>query len=389
MKTMLKIVENGVRSVSRLLKMQIPNAYWDRGHRIIQWLPLPLLLALSSSGLAQNLFEADEDSGNIYEFTPNGVQSTFASGLSFPMGLTFDSAGNLFVACGGSSGTTAGYIAKITPAGVQSTFVSGLDNPSGLAFDSAGNLFVTCIGNQITNFGKGQVIEITPAGTQSTYASGLENPSALAFDSAGNLFVLVYTNGNLLRHISAGGAIIGITPGGTEVTVASVGNYADKGLAFDSFGDLFVANYSSSGYITEYTPAGSQFIWVSGLDYPRSMAFDSAGNMFVANSGNNSIIEITPFGTQTTFASGLNSPYGLAFQPPPALQAVGAGIQANEFGFTLIGSNNEIAIVEACTNLANPVWVHLATNTLSGGSSYFSDPQWTNYSSRHYRIFSP
>jgi hypothetical protein len=35
--------------------------------------------------------------------------------------------------------------------------------------------------------------------------------------------------------------------------------------------------------------------------------------------------------------------------------------------------------VEACTSLANPDWLTLATNTLTDGWSYFSDPDWTNY----------
>ena len=43
------------------------------------------------SGLARNL-------GHIYKITPDGVPSTFASGLNGPLGLAFDSAGNLFVA---------------------------------------------------------------------------------------------------------------------------------------------------------------------------------------------------------------------------------------------------------------------------------------------------
>jgi hypothetical protein len=48
-----------------------------------------------------------------------------------------------------------------------------------------------------------------------------------------------------------------------------------------------------------------------------------------------------------------------------------------------------IVVVEACTNLANPIWYPLATNTLTGGSYYFNDPQWTNYPSRFYRLRSP
>jgi hypothetical protein len=64
------------------------------------------------------------------------------------------------------------------------------------------------------------------------------------------------------------------------------------------------------------------------------------------------------------------------------------GVQANQFGFNITGSSNLVIVVQASTNLANPVWVPVATNTLTGGSSYFSDPAWTNYPCRFYR-FSP
>jgi hypothetical protein len=38
---------------------------------------------------AGDLFEADLKSGHIYEFTPGGTRSTFASGLSQPAFLAF------------------------------------------------------------------------------------------------------------------------------------------------------------------------------------------------------------------------------------------------------------------------------------------------------------
>jgi hypothetical protein len=41
------------------------------------------------------------------------------------------------------------------------------------------------------------------------------------------------------------------------------------------------------------------------------------------------------------------------------------------------------------TNLANPVWPSVSTNTLTGGLSYFIDPQWTNHPRRFYRLYSP
>ena len=70
-------------------------------------------------------------------------------------------------------------------------------------------------------------------------------------------------------------------------------------------------------------------------------------------------------------------------------QAQNLGVQANEFGFNITGTSDLVIVVEACTDLANPDWSPVGTNTLTGGSSYFSDPQWTNYPARFYRFRSP
>jgi len=52
----------------------------------------------------------------------------------------------------------------------------------------------------------------------------------------------------------------------------------------------------------------------------------------------------------------------------------------------MIGTSGLVIVVEACTNLANPIWTPLQTNTLIGGSFYFGDPAWTNYPGRFYRL---
>jgi len=64
-------------------------------------------------------------------------------------------------------------------------------------------------------------------------------------------------------------------------------------------------------------------------------------------------------------------------------------MQNNQFGFNIAGSSNLVIVVEASTNLSDPVWQPIQTNTLTGGSVYFSDPQWTNYPGRYYRLRSP
>ncbi|MEI6604597.1 MAG: leucine-rich repeat protein [Verrucomicrobiota bacterium] len=67
-------------------------------------------------------------------------------------------------------------------------------------------------------------------------------------------------------------------------------------------------------------------------------------------------------------------------------QAQNTGVLGNKFGFTIRGSAGLVIVVEACTDLANPVWVPLATKTLTGGSADFSDPASPGYPRRFYRF---
>jgi hypothetical protein len=65
------------------------------------------------------------------------------------------------------------------------------------------------------------------------------------------------------------------------------------------------------------------------------------------------------------------------------------GFSNNQFGFNLTGTANIPIMVEACTDLVAGVWTPVQTLTLNSGRFYFSDPQWTNYPARYYRINSP
>src|SRR6266404_3365392 len=150
-----------------------------------------LLASLSPAHAANNLFESDWATGNIYKFTPAGVRSTFASGLSSPEGLAFDQAGNLYVGNAGAS-----EIIKIKPDGTKSVFASGLLNPYGLAINSAGDLFMSHYGGGITKF--------TPTGVSSVYASGSSTCPGLAFDTYGTLFASEF-NGNKITELTPDG----------------------------------------------------------------------------------------------------------------------------------------------------------------------------------------
>jgi hypothetical protein len=69
--------------------------------------------------------------------------------------------------------------------------------------------------------------------------------------------------------------------------------------------------------------------------------------------------------------------------------AAGFGVRTNRFGFNITGTTNIPIVVEACTNLASASWTSLLSGALINGSIYFSDPQWTNYPTRFYRLRSP
>jgi subtilisin-like proprotein convertase family protein len=213
-----------------------------------------------------NLFEGDEGSGTIYEFTNyNGILTTninvFASGVDNLSALAFDAAGNLYAASAGSNS-----IYEYTPARAQSTFVTGMNSPASLAFDKYGNLFV---GNQANDVnGNAYVTEITPAKVQSTFASGINDPSGLAFDAYGYLYVSQGNGtGTILKYPNTTNA----TP-----TIFATGLDQPNGLAFDNDGYLLVADEGvggSFGNVTKISPSGKQSLYPAGVDKPLSLAF--------------------------------------------------------------------------------------------------------------------
>lgn len=256
----------------------------------VAFLTVVLAVGASTANAAPgDLFETDTNSGNIYKFAPDGMRTTFASGLAAPIGLAFDSAGNLFVTNNGDP------IDKFAPDGTQSTFAV-LDNAAmrGLAFDSAGNLFAAD-GNNNT------IYKFTPDGTQSIFTTGLNAPLGLAFDSTSNLF-----------EADAGSqSIYKFAPDGTQSTFAT--GLLFVGLAFDNAGNLFATDLNTRS-IYKFAPDGTRSTFATALNSPWGLAFDSAGNLLCADF--DKVVKFTPDGTRSTFASGLSGGFNfLAFEP--------------------------------------------------------------------------
>jgi hypothetical protein len=72
--------------------------------------------------------------------------------------------------------------------------------------------------------------------------------------------------------------------------------------------------------------------------------------------------------------------------PYPVILNGSLALQSNRFAFTVSWATNVFVVVEASTDWSNPAWAPLATNALSGGSFYFTDPLWKKYPSRFYRV---
>ena len=159
----------------------------------------------------------------IRRVSPGGTISTFVSGIGTPLGLAFDSAGNLYVAA-----VTDNRLYKIAPDGTSSvlagTGVQGysgdggpataaeLSNPHGLAVGPDGSVYFSDRGNSRIRVVSPNGIISTFAGDGSTGFAGDGGPAtaaevhyveAIAMGSTGNLYIADALN-NRIREIASG-----------------------------------------------------------------------------------------------------------------------------------------------------------------------------------------
>lgn len=274
---------------------------------------LAAALLMGVPSLAQRTLYASNET-SISSITPSGAVSDFAStGLHLPRGLAFGPDKQLYVAdvLDNFNGNT--LIQKIDAVGHATAFATVAHVAVNIAFDGQGNLYASTFQHSTSVFGS-TVMKIAPDGSQSLFASGFDGPQGLAFDAFGNLYVAGYRNNVISK----------VTPGGVVSTLVT-GLTTPFGLAFDRNGDLYVSNVlpgdNTIDKITFSAPGvfGGISVFAGGgtLNRPAALAFDDLDNLYVSNIGGsgNTISRISPNGSQSLFATGLASSQGLVFAP--------------------------------------------------------------------------
>ena len=145
--------------------------------------------------------------------------------------------------------------------------------------------------------------------------------------------------------------------------------------------------------------AGGQFrILFNGVDKTGLLAVPNTGSWYAYQTVRKTCVELSS-GIQTVrvamASAGSSGAVGnfdwfrVAAEFPRVQADASFGVVSNRFGFNIGWSEGQTVVVDACTNLANPVWRPLQTNVMAGGNFYFSHADWSNYPGRYYRLRSP
>ena len=221
-------------------------------------------------------------------------------------------------------------------------------------------------------------------------------------DSVTNIAAYAFTGYSSLTNVAIGSGVTSIGNGAFLGCTALLAiNVSPNNSSYSSAGGvLFDASQSTLIQYPEFRGGNSYTVPISVTNIGYE-AFESAFHLgkiyFMGNAPNlgASAFDYTPWAIVYYLpgTTGWGATYGgqlAVLWNPQAQTGDGSfGVQTNQFGFNITGTTNISVVVEACTNLFNAVWQPVQTNTLTSGSVYFSDPQWTNYPGRFYRFSSP
>ena len=210
--------------------------------------------------------------------------------------------GALWIAhAGGGALATSGFDAShlATGLGIPTLITTATDtNREAIAFDGDGNMWVAVTGNNTLE--RYDAADLATSGSPSPSivitddgGGDLDFPNTLAFDAAGNLWVGCHFSDKLLRY-DAGQLTASGSP--TPAVTLSDDGFGSldsiAGIAFDSNGDLWIANafnvinvvkFDQSDLNASGAPTPTVINSSSSFVGPRHLAFDTAGNLFVVD----------------------------------------------------------------------------------------------------------
>jgi trimeric autotransporter adhesin len=275
-----------------------PGFSGDNSGALLAQLNAPAGLAVDAAGA---VYIADSGNNRVRKVYGGTIITVFHT--PGPTGLAFDSRGALYIAASGYFGT---------PSQQNSIVASAID----VAADQSGDLFVS---------GGSYVREISAGGTLTTVAGNgvsqnfggdngpasaarLSSPTGVAMDADGNWYIADTLN-NRIRMVTPGGVIRTIAGTGPAGSAGDNGPAmaaqlnAPRGLAFDIFGNLLIAD-SGSNEIRTVSPAGLIGTLPVGvpLKNPISVVSDVQGSIYIADSGNNQIVKVTSSGVSGVLA---------------------------------------------------------------------------------------
>jgi sugar lactone lactonase YvrE len=325
-------------------------------------------------------------------FSGDGGPAISAS-LYYPVGLSIDPAGNLYVADYGHSRIrkidTKGVITTVAGTGAQGygdetgpAVNEPVANMSDVAADAAGNVLIadTYSGRVRKIDAQGMLSTAAGSGRKSAPDDGFPalhahlSPFGLALDKQQNL--IVADGNNLIKRLNSDGTMSTIAGTGRTGYSGDGGSAQlatfniPQGVAVDASGNIFVGDTYNSR-IRKITPDGIVNTFASaGLIMPEGLAFDSAGNLIAADAGTNRVLRITPAGAITTVAG--TGTQGYSGDGGPAAAAM-----LNQPGAVAFDANGNLLIADTYNHLIRRVDAKGNIATLVGGGSNLNPPDGT------------